>query len=601
MVSSVQYAENQLEHFEDSGESIDYLAVFKRRKKVFWVTALAILIATVLVALLLPPVYKSSSTILIEKQEISPELIQTSVASYAEQQIQEVTQRVMTRTNLWRVIDKFNLYPDDRKRETRDTIIEKMRDDIDIEFINAELSSPAQGGRPAQVMIAFTLSYEYPDPAIAQKVASELTSLFLEENLRARTETASEAVQFLTEEARRLKEQVDEIQNRLASFKEKNLDRLPELNELYRSELEQIDRQRMDLSSQERALKDRLFYLQGQLAQIDPHAMAVTSEGVRVLGVHDRLKTLRAEYPTLLARYSPNHPDVLRIKKEIEALEKEANVPPDLQALNAELRQKEAELVTLRKKYSERHPSVTKLQREIDNLRKEIKSASPKSSYSSNTSNLKPDNPAYITLQAQLESTRSDLNAIRGIKEELDRREKKIRSHLAGMPLVEKDYQDLLEELDTTIQRYRDIRARELHAKVSQQFEVERKGERLTLIDPPQIPEEADSPKRGLIVLLGLILGVGGGAALAALTEALDNTIHDENMVMALVGVPPLATIPYLNDPDESERRETNKYWLIIGGLLVLLLVLMIFHFAVVPLDVLWFKALRVLGINGVD
>ncbi len=576
----------------------DIIDIAKRRKWHFVITSALVFVISALVALLLPPVYRSSATILIEKQDITPELIQTSVASYAEQQIQEVTQRVTTRTNLWRIIDKFNLYPEDRKRKTRQEVIEEMREDIGIDFINAELSDPHGGNRPVQVMIAFTLSFKYDDPKITQQVASDLTSLFMEENARARTETANEAVQFLNEESRRIKQQMEDLQGKLAKFKEGNLERLPEMNNIYQEELHQIENQLLQLQAQERSAKDKIFYLQGQLAQIDPHAMAVTPEGKRVLDIHDRLKALRSEYPSLLAKYSATHPDVIRVKNEIEALEKqESGIAPDLQGMNAQLRQKQAELVGLRKRYSPKYPDVIKLQREIDQLRLQIEEAG-KSQRSNAGKAMEPDNPAYITLQAQLESARSELRSLKGTRLGLEKRRRDIRGNLAASPLVEKEYRTLEEELDATVQRYRDLRARQLSAKVSQQFEVERKGEHLTLIDPPQMPEKPESPKRPLIVLLGLILGCGAGTASAVLAEAVDQSVHDEQAVATATGLAPLVSIPYLELPEESQRKR-NYRWILLGGMVLAVITLTaLVHFLVSPLDVLWFRILNKLNMG---
>lgn len=592
-----------LEYYSDPDEQgfnlSDMLAIANRRKWHFLVAFAVVLLIGVLVAILLPPVYRSSATILIEKQDISPELIQTSVASYAEQQIQEVTQRVTTRTNLWRIIEKYDLYPDERKRKTREEVIDEMREDVGIDFINAEVSDPRGGNKPVELMIAFTLSFKYDDPKITQQVASELTSLFMEENARARTQTAGEAVAFLNEESRRIKEEMESLQGKLAKFKEENLEKLPEMQAVYQDELRQIENQLLQIDAQERSAKDKIFYLQGQLAQIDPHAMAVTPEGKRVLDIHDRLKALRSEYPSLLAKYSANHPDVIRVKKEIEALEKqESGVPPDLQGMNARLREKEAELASLRKRYSPKYPDVIKLQREIDQLRQQIADAGIHRS--SKAAATEPDNPAYITLQAQLESARSELRSLKGTRQGLEKRRREIRANLAASPLVEKEYKTMLEELDATVQRYRDLRARQLSAKVSKQFEVEQKGEHLTLIDPPQMPEKPESPKRPLIVLLGMILGCGAGAASAVLAEVVDQAVHDEKSLEAATGLSPLVTIPYMALPEETARKR-RYHWMIMGGILITLIAVVAFvHFVVSPLDVIWFRILNKLNSLGI-
>lgn len=567
----------------------DVLAALKRRRKPFFLGFLGLFLVFVGLALFLPPKYRSSAKILIEKQGISPELIQTSVASYAEQQIQEVTQKVMTRTNLLEIIDKFDLYPNQRKRKTKEELIKLMREDIGIDFINAEMSDPRMGNRPLVVMVAFELSYRYRDPKVAQQVLSQLVSLFLEENARARTQTASDAVRFLEEEGRRLKQEMTELQEKLAKFKEDNLERLPEVANIYRDEISRIENQLLQLDAQERSLQDRIFYLKGQLLQIDPYAMGYSSEGKPVLSVQDRLKALRSQYPSLLARYSPDHPEVIRAKKEIAALEKEVKQGEDPSDLRVALKAKQSELASLRERYSAKHPDVLKLEREVAALKQQLQAAVRNKQ---DEPEIKADNPAYITLQAQLKAAEEELASLAKTRASLRQRQAELRTNLAASPLVEKEYRTLLEDLDATLQRYRDIRARELQAKVSEQFEIEKKGERLTLIDPPQIPEEASFPNRPLLLFLGVCLGLVSGVVSALTVELLDDTVQDARAVLLYAKGYPLATIPYLSleeaSPWFSGRRLAGAV-VIVGGLTVLVVV----HFFISPLDVLWFRILN--------
>ena len=105
----------------------DYLIAIRKRKTAIISIFSAILFLTVLIAFLLPSIYKSSSTILIEQQEIPPELVMSTVTSYAAERIQTIQARVMTRTNLLKIIDKFNLYVDERELETTEEIVQRMR------------------------------------------------------------------------------------------------------------------------------------------------------------------------------------------------------------------------------------------------------------------------------------------------------------------------------------------------------------------------------------------------------------------------------------------------------------------------------------------
>ncbi|MBU0482803.1 MAG: chain-length determining protein, partial [Proteobacteria bacterium] len=176
----------------------DYVAIVKRRKWSFILPATIVFVAAAVVALALPSVYKSTSTILIEEQDIPAEFVMTSVTSYAEQRLQSIHQRIVSYTKLLEMINRFNLYPDLKERWTTEEIVEKMREDIILEPISTDVVD-RRTGRPSVATIAFTLSYEGKSPQVVQRVANTLASLFLEENLQVREKQATETSEFLAQ------------------------------------------------------------------------------------------------------------------------------------------------------------------------------------------------------------------------------------------------------------------------------------------------------------------------------------------------------------------------------------------------------------------
>ncbi|WAR45881.1 hypothetical protein [Methylomonas rapida] len=570
----------------------DYLKIVKIRRKFLIIPFIVIALLSVILAVVLPSVYRSSATILIEEQEIPSELVKSTVTTFADQRIQIISQRIMSRSNLVDIIKKYDLYADDRKTETEEKILEKMRKSIKVETISADVIDP-RSGAPTKATIAFSLAFDDESPALAQRVTNELTSLFLKENIKSRTQSAENAAMFLSEEARRLKDKIQQLQTTLAEFKEKNLHQLPEANQLNQQELTSLNNQLLSLDSQERSAQERRFYLEGQLAQIDPNALATNAVGNRVFDMKDRLKELQSQYPSLLARYSDNHPDVLKVKKEIESLQKEIGSNTDLNKLNAELTEKKAELAVLLKQYSEKHPDVVKLQRQVSSLQQAMVE-SRQSEYAN--SSLEPDNPAYITLKSQLEAANADLKSLAFTREQIKKKIEELRRNLMQAPLVEKDYMDLVQELNNTNQRYQEVSAREMEAQISQQLEVEKKGERFTLIDPPQEPLEPVSPNRIAILFLGFVLAIAGGFGSVALAEMMDSTIHSEKTIANILGVAPLATIPYLESQQENLALKRRRLLLLMGLSIAGIIAVTVFHFVIMPLDVFWYKLLRVTG-----
>lgn len=208
-----------MENQQNQEKSVqDYLAILSRRKVSIILTGLLVFILGLVTALVWPPTYKSSATILIKEQDIPSELVRSTVTSYAAQRIQTISQRVMTRPNLMEIIEKYNLYTDDLKRKTTEEVLGAMREAIGLNMISADVVDP-RTGRPGVATIAFTLSFEGDSPDSTQKVAGELTSLFLAENIRTRKEKASETLQFLTDETSKLETRIAEAEKNWPSLK----------------------------------------------------------------------------------------------------------------------------------------------------------------------------------------------------------------------------------------------------------------------------------------------------------------------------------------------------------------------------------------------
>ena len=148
----------------------DYVALFIRRRKLFILPAIAIFAGAVALAFLLPPVYRSTATVLIEEPEVPRDLVQSTVSSFATQRLQTIRQRVMTTENLTAIIKRYNLYVADRKTKPLITVIEKFREDLSLETISAKVVDPRQG-RPVSATIAFQLAYDSSSPNVAQRIA----------------------------------------------------------------------------------------------------------------------------------------------------------------------------------------------------------------------------------------------------------------------------------------------------------------------------------------------------------------------------------------------------------------------------------------------
>ncbi|MCW9057545.1 MAG: Wzz/FepE/Etk N-terminal domain-containing protein [Gammaproteobacteria bacterium] len=568
---------------EQSKDLKDYLDAFKRRRWAIMGIALTIFVIGVITALALPPTYRSAATILIEEQQIPSELVQSTVTSYAAQRIQTISQRVMTRQNLMDIIERFGLYVEDRKRYTTEEILATMRADIKLDMISAEVVDP-RTGRPTAATIAFSLGFHGENPQQVQRVANELTTLYLQENIRSRTLRADETYNFLADEAERLTGQIATLEERLAEFKTRNADTLPELQPLLRQQADRTELELSDIANQIRAQEERRFYLQGQLGQIEPHGSDIS------LSPGARLKALRTEYISLVARYSPDHPDVKRVKREITGLERETGQVESSSELLEQLDGLRTELASARERYSEEHPDVLRLTRAIAGVEEAIASADDNPG---NAPERAPDNPAYVNLQAQLNAVDNQINSLTGKRASVEARRTQLEERLAAVPLVEAEYRTLTRNLENATAKYQEMSAKLMQAQVARQLESESRGERFTLIEPAVLPEEPIKPNRPAIIFLSLVLALGAGLGYAAVAESLDSSVRGVKGIMNAVQAAPLAVIPYLAN-DREVKRGKRKTWIIVALVLAAIgLVVLLFHLFVSPLDVLWFRVLR--------
>ena len=576
---------------DQTKELRDYIDAFRRRRSSILIVGATLFVISLGVAMLWPPTYRSAATILIEEQQIPSDLVRSTITSYAAQRIQVISQRVMTRANLMQVIEKYDLYRDRRRRETTEEILDSMRQDIGLSMINADVVDP-RSGQPTKATIAFTLAFEGNDAKVAQKVANELTTLYLNENLKTRAEKASETTLFLASESERLGQYIAELEGKLAEFKRKNSGRLPGSSQATMQFIDRTERELSDTESKIRLLEDRKIYQEGLLVQISPMGTAAEPGGEQVQDPITRLKMLRSEYFNVSARYSSDHPDVTRIKRQIEALEKSTGSVDSSGEQAKELSRLRAELATAREKYSTDHPDVVRLTKAVTAQEEALKKRLPPTPERL-VAEENPQNPAYITLKSQITSDKNEIEALIVKRNELKIKLADYEKKMIQTPEVEREYLALMRDYENSVRKYQDIKAKQLEAEVGQELEKERKGERFSLIDPPQLPEEPIKPNRPAIIILGFLLSITGSFGYAVVTESMDSSVRGVKGVTALMEAAPLSVIPYMKNREDSMRAEKTRKIAVaaFAGGLVLLVVLA--HFLWTPLDVLWFKGLR--------
>ena len=563
---------------EEPGFS-EYLAAIKRRRKLLALAVTSVLFVALAITFAWPAKYRSSATILIEQQEIPQDMVRSTITSYADQRVQVISQQVMTTANLLEIIRKYDLYPKMIKTRAREVVLDKMRDDIDMRMISADVVDP-RSGRPTQATIAFTLSYRAPNPNLAAKVANELTTLFLNKNLESRERLAGETAEFLADEAARLRTEIEALEVELSDFKARNVDQLPELAQVNMTMMNRSELELREVDRQLRSLTERKIYLEAELLKLAQSDIVFTDDGQRLFGPADRLKFLETQLATLESQYASGHPDIVRAQREISALR--ASLSED-DSTFSELDDLRAEKDRLLELYTANHPDVIEVERKISAVES---GAMLNDAYEN-------DNPAFTQLSAQLAAARADEASLLTLRDELKNRVASFERRLAETPIIEKDYYALTRDLENSRLKYREVQAREMEAKLAQSMESDRKGERLTLIEPPLAPQKPVSPNRTLLIGFGLVASIVVGLGAVAFAESIDTSIKSRKALEQLIGATAIGIIPVIPTEADLGKRRRLKYIAGASACSAGLLFVTLVHFFYVPLDVLWFAALR--------
>ena len=561
----------------------DHIGMLRRRRGLIAAVFVVLFAVAAVIAVVLPPVYRSTATILIKEQEIPQEFVRSTVTSFADERIQVISQQVMTRATLLDLVDRYGLYGKARQRETSEEILDRMRRDIKLTPISAEVTD-RRTGSPVKSTIAFSLSYDSESAAAAQKIANELTTLYLNENVKNRQQKAAETTSFLDEELARVSEHISEVEQKLSVFKARNQGRLPELNlanqvgsERANSDIQRLEREIVFLN-------ERVMSLQTQLADTKPN-QPLQGAGGTLLDPDDRLKSLQLQLTTLVGTFSEDHPDVKRLRREIAVLQAETGQDGDATDREARRLELQAQLSQLRQKYADEHPDVAKTRRALAAL-EALPVADTKRAR-------KPDNPVYINLKSQIETTLAQVQSLRTERDEMRAKLALFDMRVSQTPEVEREYLELVRDMESSRARFRELRDKQMQAQVAEQLERGRKAERFTLIEPPIFPEKPYRPTRMLIVMLGLVLAVVGGVGVALLREAIDQTVHSPRDVMRVLQAPVLAVLPVVASPLLVRQRSRTRKIMAVCVLAVIAVAVAGLHTFYMPIDVAWYSILR--------
>jgi polysaccharide chain length determinant protein (PEP-CTERM system associated) len=479
------------------------LAVWSRRK---WlaIPVFALPFAIAISAILaLPNLYRSTATVLVERQQVPESFVRSTVTSELETRLQTISQEVLSRGRLETLITQLGLYTDQRKQALTSEIVEQMRRDI-------QLDIKAVTGRQAAT-VAFSLSYRGRDPETVALVANTLASSYVDENLKARERQASGTTKFLKQEIAETKKRLDEQERRVSEFKRRYVGELPQQMQANLATLEVLNTQlRLNSDNQVRAVERRQALL-AQLAEADSFPQGLAAPGGPATG---------PEPPAL---------HLARLKQELTAA---------------------------RTRYTDAHPTVTRLTEEIAAVERDLGATKSAAKAAAPPATVAPASPYVLRLRESLHTAESELKILSAEDQRLRSAVAGYQSRVENTPKREQEFQDVSRDYDSTREAHQSLAKRYEEAQLAESMEQRQKGEQFRILDPALPSTVTAAPNRLRLLAMALALSLGLGAGVAILAEILDTSFHSAAELGAFTPFPVLVSIARIfTDADLRQRR----------------------------------------------
>lgn len=330
----------------------------RRRKKVFLIVASFVLFASVILSFVLPKVYESSATILIEGR-VMEELMKSLSLGNVEERLMAITQQILSRDRLLEIINQFQLESSLDDQAAIEKAVENMRKNISIKTIRTE-DLDRRPSRGMYSTVAFKLAYQGDDPVTVQKVTSRLAALYIEQNAQKKGELANQAAVVLEQRVNQHKEQTERLGRRLSEFKRIHADGLPESIPFNMEQINRLHAQLEEVNARIRLLDEKSTIVERQGTSAGSQSQLT---GTRATSdPWTRLAQLRLDLDSLRSRYSEKHPDVIKTRGEIQQLEAKLGISV---ASSGQNERKETELGKYLRQRDEIQRKINDYQRKI--------------------------------------------------------------------------------------------------------------------------------------------------------------------------------------------------------------------------------------------
>jgi succinoglycan biosynthesis transport protein ExoP len=494
-----------------------YVGMVKRRHMQFLIPLLAGWLIVWGASWILPSRYRSGTLILVEQPTMPKDYVTPNVNDDLQDRLRSITQQILSRTRLLHIIDQLNLYSDANGRLTPDDKVERMRKDIG----EIELVRDAEGR-----VSSFYVSYSSRDPHLAQQVTSELTNLFISENLQVRQHQSEDTTKFLEGQLETARQTLSDQEEKIRNFKGQHVGELPAQ---VGSNLQILAGMQAQLQTEEDALntaKQQRVYLETLMNQYRSLQGSPKADGGATVGlpaIDEELDKLRAQLADLSSHYTEKHPDVRKVKEQIAKTEKE----------------RDQIVAGMKLKASDPNAAT----------------ATPE------TADVRDASSPMVQLQGQIQANRVEISNRDRSVAELKNKVTEYQARLNQEPVREQQLSDLTRGYEQSKANYDELLKKKNESAMATSMELLQQGERFRIIDPPSLPLKPDFPNRLKFCVIGLAFGLLLGTVVAGAFEKLDDRIYDEKELQKMLPVPVISEIPTLAAAAD-ELNQSRRFWI---------------------------------------
>jgi polysaccharide chain length determinant protein (PEP-CTERM system associated) len=463
-------------------------------KGYWWILPITIICGLTLAlgaALFLPKKFTSQTLVLVDQQTMSADLVKPVITEATSQRLASMQAQILSSSKLQQLIEKFGLYASDRDSVHMEDLVLRLRAAIEVTPLEAMMQGTGNRQLPG-----FHINVTMDNPQVAQRICSELTTMFLEQSSKEAGTSSVEATKFLAEHVDDAKRNLDEQDAKLADFKKKYMGSLPDDEQrnlgLLAGMNAQLDAitQNVSRAQQDRVMNESL--LNAQLASWK----AVKGGDTPSETLDQQLATLQDQLSSLQSRYTADHPDVIKTKHQIEQLKKRIADGPKGESAASSTQANMVEPVS------------------IQQLR----------------AKMRQDDLNIADLVKRQGQTQGQIGALQG--------------RLQSSPAVEQQYKELTRNYQTALDGYNDLLKKHDASAIAGDLIREQQGEQLRVLDAASLPLTPSFPKKPVFAGAGAGGGLALGLAILYLIAALDVSMHTERDVEACMQLPVLASLP---------------------------------------------------------